>query len=105
MTSNYLNPGPGKDETEALKGAVLLEFGTNWCGHCKAATPLAEEALKEFPGVPHIQVEDGQGRKLGRIFKVKLWPTFIVLKDGVEVSRSVRPLTSQQISEGIKLAL
>jgi thioredoxin 1 len=36
-------------------------------------------------------VEDGRGRPLGRTYRVKLWPTFVFLKDGREVARLVRP--------------
>jgi thioredoxin 1 len=28
---------PGLAEVQALPGLTLLEFGTEWCGHCRAA--------------------------------------------------------------------
>ena len=62
---NYLNPGPSREEVDNTKGRLLLEFGTAWCGHCKAARPLAAEVLKEKSEVKYIQIEDGQGLKLG----------------------------------------
>jgi thioredoxin 1 len=91
MPADYQNPGPTREEIDAAPGAVLLEFGTGWCGHCQLAAPAVAEALHEHPGVQHIKVEDGPGRRLGRSFHVKLWPTLIVLNDGVEVARIVRP--------------
>ncbi|MGL4693346.1 MAG: thioredoxin family protein, partial [Stenotrophomonas maltophilia] len=39
----------------------------------------------------HVKVEDGKGRPLGRSFAVKLWPTVILLRDGQEIARAVRP--------------
>jgi thioredoxin 1 len=60
----------------------VLEFGTPWCGWCRAAQPLIAAALAEYPDVRHIKVEDGSGRPLGRAFGVKLWPTLIFLKRG-----------------------
>lgn len=33
----------------------------------------------------------GKGRPLGRSFAVKLWPTVILLRDGQEIARAVRP--------------
>ncbi len=80
-----------------MTGAVLLEFGTAWCGHCQAAAPAVAEALIDHDEVRHIKVEDGPGRRLGRSFHVKLWPTLIVLNDGVEISRAVRPETVDQV--------
>ncbi len=80
-----------RDEVDALAGPVLLDFGTDWCGHCQFAAPLVREALAEYPDVRHIKVEDGPGRKLGRSFRVKLWPTLILMQDGAEAGRVVRP--------------
>lgn len=93
----YENPGPTREEIDAEGGAVLLEFGTGWCGHCQAAAPAAAEAVAEHPEVRHLKVEDGPGRPLGRSFRVKLWPTFILLKDGQEVARTVRPESADSI--------
>ena len=101
MSSEYINPGPSREEVEALPGAVLLEFGTSWCGYCQGAAPLIESALTEFPGVRHIKVEDGPGRKLGRSYRVKLWPTVIALKDGIEMGRVVRPTNAEEVREAL----
>jgi thioredoxin 1 len=97
MSSEYLNPGPNREAIDAMQGPVLLEFGTAWCGFCQGTAPAIAEALAEFPSVQHIKVEDGPGRPLGRSFRVKLWPTAIFLKDGVEVTRAVRPTTAGEI--------
>lgn len=44
-----------------------------------------------------MKIEDGRGRPLGRAFGIKLWPTLVFLRDGVEVARVVRPLDAAQI--------
>ncbi|MEY1661519.1 thioredoxin family protein [Isoalcanivorax beigongshangi] len=84
-------------DTDALKGRVLLEFGANWCGHCIAAQAAIHEALQQHPALHHVAVEDGKGRPLGRSYQVKLWPTLILLQDGVELGRTVRPLAAHQV--------
>jgi thioredoxin 1 len=90
MNDEYQNPGPTREAIDSTQGAVLLEFGTGWCGFCQGAASSIRAALSDMPGVEHIKVEDGPGRPLGRSFRVKLWPTLIVLKDGVERARVVR---------------
>jgi len=50
------------------------------------------QAFVEANDLPHWKVEDGKGRPLGRAFQVKLWPTVVLLHDGEEVARVVRPL-------------
>ena len=97
MTDSYLNPGPSRSDIDSMPGPILLEFGTAWCGHCQGAAPAIVEARAEFPSVEHIKIEDGPGRRLGRSFGVKLWPTLIFLKDGVEIARAVRPEDVNQI--------
>lgn len=82
---------PTREEIDATSGLVALEFGTSWCGYCQAARPLIEQALASHPAVRHISIEDGKGRILGRTFGVKLWPTLVLLRDGREVARLVRP--------------
>ena len=95
---------PTRAEVEALSGLTLLEFGTDWCGHCRAAQPAIAEVLPEHSGWRHLKVEDGSGRPLGRSFRVKLWPTLILLKDGQEVTRLVRPTQAQDIRQAFQTA-
>jgi thioredoxin 1 len=49
-----------------------------------------------------MKVADGRGRPLGRSYRVKLWPTLIFLKDGQEITRVVRPETSEEIRKGLE---
>jgi thioredoxin 1 len=88
---DYETGGPSRQEVDDLVGATVLEFGNSWCGHCRRAEPLIEEAFARHDGVRHIRVADGSGRRLGRTFAVKLWPTLVFLKDGKETTRLVRP--------------
>ncbi len=80
-----------REELNALEGITVMEFGANWCGYCIAAQPAIEQALEGVQEGVHVKVEDGPGRRLGRSFRVKLWPTLIVMRDGEEVARAVRP--------------
>ena len=89
--TGYQEEQPLRADIEALPGAAVVAFGTDWCGYCAAAERFIEPALADHPGVPLLRVEDGRGRPLGRSFRVKLWPTLVFLRDGVEVARVVRP--------------
>jgi thioredoxin 1 len=92
---------PKREEVDAMPGAVLLEFGTSWCGHCRRAQPLIAEALAARPDVRHIKVEDASGKRLGRSFTVKRWPTLVFLKDGKEAARVVRPADAGEIAAAL----
>jgi thioredoxin 1 len=99
--TEYENPGPARDEVDATRGPLVLEFGTGWCGYCQGARPHIEAALAELPAVPHRKVEDGAGRPLGWSFRVKLWPTAIALRDGKEVGRVVRPNSADEVRQAL----
>lgn len=96
-SKEYASTEPSRADINALAGPAVLEFGTDWCGFCRAAQPLVETALADHPGVQHIKVEDGKGRPLGRSFRVTLWPTLIFLNEGREVARVVRPRDVQEV--------
>jgi thioredoxin 1 len=104
MTSprDYDPDPPARSEIDERAGATLLEFGTGWCGYCRASEPHVQAALADHPGVPHLKVEDGPGRKLGRSFGVKLWPTLVFLRDGREVARLVRPTAAAPIRDALQ---
>ena len=92
---------PERAAIDAMAGTVALEFGTDWCGFCKGAAPRHRgRAGRSSRRSRHIKVEDGPGRALGRSFRVKLWPTVIVLKDGKELARVVRPADSAEVARG-----
>ncbi len=92
---------PDRTEVDQLAGPTVLEFGSPTCGHCLAAQPLLATAFTAHPRVRHIKIADGRGRPLGRSFKVKLWPTFIFLRDGHEIARLVRPLELSAIADAL----
>ncbi len=100
-TLGYLEEQPDRAEIDAMTGPVVVAFGTDWCGYCRAAGRHIEAALAARPDVRRIQVEDGKGRPLGRSFRVKLWPTLVFLRDGVEVARVVRPTNQQVLDEAL----
>ena len=85
---SYSEDNPTLEQVSQLSGFAFLEFGAPWCGHCKAAASAIEQALSPLT-LPHIKAYDGKGLALGRAYKVKLWPTLILLKDGNELALSL----------------
>ena len=54
-----------------------------------------EALLMEYPQVQHVRIADARGKKLGRSFQVKLWPTLIFLRDGKVIAQLVRPASDE----------
>lgn len=98
---DYQEQAPSIEEIHQMSGIAILEFGASWCPHCIAAqAPL--RAVLESHQLPYIKVADGKGKPLGRAFKVKLWPTIILLSEGQEIARIVRPIDESEVQALLK---
>lgn len=94
---DYIEASPTRFEVDNERGLLLLDFGTDWCGHCMAARAAVDAWTAAHPAVRHLRIQDGPGRPLGRSFKVKLWPSLVLLRDGVEIARVVRPVDASDL--------
>ena len=99
MDRPYATEAPGRTEIDARSGPLLIEFGVDWCPHCQGAQPAIAAAMNSRPPIAHLKIEDGPGRPLGRGFRVKLWPTLVLMKDGQELGRVVRPTDPAPVRE------
>lgn len=94
---------PSREDIDQLAGAVVLEFGAVCCPYCQAAQGIIFSELANYPAIRHIKIEDGKGRRLGRTFTIKLWPTLIFIKDGIELKRLVRHFSAEEIVKALIL--
>ena len=102
MNTEYAEQEPSREEVDALAGATLLEFGSPWCGYCRRAQPLIAEAMAAHPRIRHLKIADASGRRLGRSFRVRLWPTLVFLVHGREVARLIRPADAGSIAQALE---
>jgi thioredoxin 1 len=82
---------PTRDEVDRMTGPVVLEFGADWCSHCQMIQRDLNSALAQHTEIRHIKVQDGKGKPLGRSFRVKLWPTLVLMRNSQLVNQLVRP--------------
>jgi thioredoxin 1 len=91
----YREDEPTREEVDRSAGLLALEFGAGWCGHCLALAPTIQTLLDANPHVQHVRIADGRGKPLGRSFRVKLWPTVVLMRDGQVIAQLVRPTPSE----------
>ncbi len=70
-------------ETETEKGLKLIEFYATWCGYCKKQEAELEQMDKVWIG----QINADEDSELAVEHGVAAFPTFLVFKDGKEVTR------------------
>mgnify|MGYP000792229572 CR=1 FL=1 len=69
------------------EGTVPLDFWANWCGPCRMMGPVVDEIAQSRSDVLVGKVNVDEEGELAQRFNVLSIPTFIVFKQGKEVSR------------------
>jgi len=81
----------------------LWDFYAEWCPPCQQMKPVLEELEKEFTGrVAFRKVDVDNEPSEAAKFKVLSVPTFVILKDGEEVSRKVGALSQEILQSWIE---
>ena len=101
LSTHFAETEPTRAQIDAIAEPLVVEFGASWCPHCQGAQPLIADAFAIHPEIRHIKIEDGPGRRLGRSFRVKLWPTLVFMRQGAELARLVRPTDSSSIEQAL----
>lgn len=70
-------------EAETKGGLKLVEFFATWCGYCKKQEAELEQMDKVWIG----QVNADDENELAIKYGIAGFPTFLVMKDGKELTR------------------
>ena len=62
---------------------VLVDFYADWCGPCKAMTPVIKEVAQATAGKAKvIKVDIDKSVQAAQVYNVQAVPTFIIFKKG-----------------------
>ena len=79
---------------------VLVDFWAEWCGPCKAMSPLVDELATELGTKAKIvKVNIDESPNAPTKFGVRGIPTFMVFKDGQVVDTRVGSMSKSQLSD------
>lgn len=82
---------------------VLVDFWAEWCGPCKALSPLLERITVAGGGAfDLVKVDVDANQELAQQYGVQSIPTVVAIKDGKEVDRFMGALPEQQVVEFIQ---
>ncbi len=66
----------------ASEAPVLVDFYADWCGPCRAMTPLLEEFARENPGTRIVKVDVDQAPELAARYGIGSIPSVLLFKHG-----------------------
>lgn len=92
-------------ETEVLQAAepVVVDFWAEWCGPCKAMSPLVDELSAELGGaVKVVKVNIDENPNVPTKYGIRGIPTFMVFKGGQLVDTKVGGMSKSQLSDWVK---
>ena len=92
-------------EEEVLKSdkTVLIDFWAGWCGPCKMMSPVVDEIAEEMNGTVKVcKINIDEEQNLAVKYNVMSIPTFVVIKDGKEIGRTIGVQDKEEIKKMLK---
>jgi thioredoxin len=80
----------------------VLYFTADWCGPCKKVRPVVEELNRDQSYAKFQVIDVDSEQELARKFEVKSIPTFIFIRDGIEINRLTGAQTREKLLEMLK---
>ena len=84
-------------------GVAVVDFWAEWCGPCRAITPIIEELSKEYDGKATIgKVNVDENPEVSMKYNIRSIPTILILKNGEVVEKQVGITTKQKLADKIE---
>jgi thioredoxin len=91
---------------------VLVDLWAEWCSPCLVIAPILKQLIEEYNGdlkLAKVEVDEDENMKLAGRYKVRGFPTILLISNGEEVARfsGAKPLSFLRkfIEENISAAL
>ncbi|KAI9126358.1 hypothetical protein K1719_002779 [Acacia pycnantha] len=77
------------DASKSTSKLMVLDFTATWCGPCKMMDPIIKDFAAKYADVEFIKIDVDELMEVASEFKVQAMPTFILIKKGKVVDKTV----------------
>ena len=81
---------------------VLIDFYADWCGPCKAYSPIVESVASENEDIKVVKINVDNAQDIAIKYQVMSIPTTVIIKEGKEVNRAVGLISKTDLVEMVK---
>jgi thioredoxin 1 len=81
---------------------MILYFTADWCNPCKKTRPIVEELNREQIMAKFFIIDVDSEIEMAQDFEIKSVPTFVLMKNNIEIHRVTGAQTRQQLEELIR---
>lgn len=91
-------------EKEVLNSekTVVIDFYAEWCGPCKAYSPIVESVAEENEDIKVVKIDIDSAQDIAMNYRVMSIPTTVIIKKGQEVDRAVGMISKSELLEMVK---
>ncbi len=107
-----VNTSLGTFDCDVIKASrqrpILVDFWAEWCAPCLVIAPVLERVCHELQdriGLAKLEVDRGENMKLAGQYRVRGFPTIMLVQQGEEVARFSGARSRTQIMEFLQVHL
>ena len=82
MSVKLFNENNFEEEVLKSDNTVLVDFYADWCGPCKAMSPIIEEISEEESTIKVGKVNVDESGELAMKYEIESIPTIMIFKNG-----------------------
>ena len=108
MSEHISNVSDDQFEEHVLKSSdpVLVDFWAEWCGPCKAISPIIDDLAATYKGKLKVaKINIDQNQKTPRNYNVRGIPTLMIFKDGKVEATQIGAVSKTQLMQMIDKAI